>query len=156
MAGRTKAQHHKSTFALRAAAMIQGGGDPGLLDEVEWWRTDDLWVWSLEALAVSVRAAADINGQSAASVGPPSAPARRNTASSPGCSTARHDCTNGSVPSPEQLMICAQLDGATDGGRRVVCVKMDCRILGRRSAQGSRRRDLGPATSPFCAHTFLG
>ena len=59
----TKAQHHKSTFALHAAAMLHGGVDPGLLDEVQWWRTDDLWYWSLEALAAYVRAAADRSGQ---------------------------------------------------------------------------------------------
>ena len=29
----TKAQHHKAEYALRAAAMIRGGVDPGLLDE---------------------------------------------------------------------------------------------------------------------------
>jgi hypothetical protein len=55
----TKAQHHKSKFALRAAAMLHGGVDPGLLDEVQWWHSDDLWYWSLEALAVYIRAAAD-------------------------------------------------------------------------------------------------
>ena len=22
-----------------------GGVDPGLLDDVSWWRTDDLWFW---------------------------------------------------------------------------------------------------------------
>src|SRR6478735_11198272 len=69
MAAHTKAQHHKSTFALRAAAMIHGGVDSGLLDEVQWWRTDGLWIWSLEALAVYMRAAADVTGQSVASVG---------------------------------------------------------------------------------------
>jgi hypothetical protein len=66
--GHTKAQHHKSKFALRAEAMIHGGVDPGLLDEVQWWRTDDLWSWSLDALAVYVRAAADRSGQPMASV----------------------------------------------------------------------------------------
>jgi hypothetical protein len=55
----TKEQHHKSKYALRAAAMLHGGVDPGLLDEVQWWPNDDLWYWSLEALAVYVRAAAD-------------------------------------------------------------------------------------------------
>jgi hypothetical protein len=55
----TTAGHHKSKYALRAAAMLRGGVDPGLLDEVQWWRSDDLWYWSLEALAVYVRAAAD-------------------------------------------------------------------------------------------------
>ena len=59
----TKAQHHKSKFALRAAAMLHGGVDPGLLDEVQWWRTDDVWYWSLEALAVYVRAAAERTNQ---------------------------------------------------------------------------------------------
>lgn len=39
----TKAQHHKSKFALSAVAMIRAGVDPGLLDEVAWWRSDDLW-----------------------------------------------------------------------------------------------------------------
>jgi hypothetical protein len=55
----TKAQHHKSKYARRAAAMLHGGVDPGLLDEVQWWRSDDLWYWSLEALAAYIRAAAD-------------------------------------------------------------------------------------------------
>jgi hypothetical protein len=26
-----------------------------LLDEVIWWRTDDLWFWALEALVIYVR-----------------------------------------------------------------------------------------------------
>jgi hypothetical protein len=33
---RTRAQHHKSKFALRAAAMVRAGLDPALLDEVQW------------------------------------------------------------------------------------------------------------------------
>jgi hypothetical protein len=64
----TKAQHDKSKLALRAAAMLRGGVDPGLLDEVQWWRSDDFWYWSLEALAVYVRAAADRTGESVESV----------------------------------------------------------------------------------------
>jgi hypothetical protein len=60
----TKAQHDKSKYALRAAAMLHGGVDPGLLDEVQWWQSDDLWYWSLEALVAYVRAAADRTGQS--------------------------------------------------------------------------------------------
>jgi hypothetical protein len=67
-AAHSRAQHHKGKFALRAAAMIRGGVDPGLLDEVQWWRTDDLWVWSLETLAVYVRAAAELTGHSVSSV----------------------------------------------------------------------------------------
>jgi hypothetical protein len=64
----TKAQHDKSKFALRAAAMLRGGVDPRLLDEVQWWQSDDLWYWSLEALAAYVRAAADRTGQSVQAV----------------------------------------------------------------------------------------
>jgi hypothetical protein len=64
----TKAQHDKSKFALRAAAMLHGGVDPGLLDEVQWWQSDDLWYWSLEALVAYVRAAAERTGQSMESV----------------------------------------------------------------------------------------
>jgi hypothetical protein len=55
----TKAQHHKSRYALRAAAMRHGGVDLGRFDDVQWWRDDDLWYWSLEALAAYIRAAAD-------------------------------------------------------------------------------------------------
>jgi hypothetical protein len=61
-------QHHTSKYALRAAAMLNGGVDPGLLDEVRWWRTDVLGYWSLEALAAHVRAAADRTVQPVASV----------------------------------------------------------------------------------------
>jgi hypothetical protein len=59
----TRAQHHKSKYALGAAAMVAGGVDPGLLEEVSWWRTDDFWLWAFEALAIYVRAAADRRGQ---------------------------------------------------------------------------------------------
>jgi hypothetical protein len=39
---RSRAQHENSTNALRAAAMLRAGVDPGLVDEVSWWRSDDL------------------------------------------------------------------------------------------------------------------
>jgi hypothetical protein len=55
----TKEQHYKSEYAIRVAAMIRAGVDPGLLDEVVWWRGDDLWMWALDALVVYVRVAAD-------------------------------------------------------------------------------------------------
>ena len=58
----TKVQHQHSKYALRAAAMLRGGVDPGLLDEVIWWQSDDLWVWALDALAVYVRLAAERTG----------------------------------------------------------------------------------------------
>ena len=64
----SNADHHKSKFALRAAAMLHGGVDPGLLDEILWWQTDDVWYWSLEALVAYVRAAADRTGHSAESI----------------------------------------------------------------------------------------
>lgn len=43
--------------------MLRAGVDPGLLDEVTWWRTDDLWFWALEALVAYVRAAAELNAK---------------------------------------------------------------------------------------------
>jgi hypothetical protein len=43
--------------------MIRGGVDPGLLDEVVWWNTDDLWFWSLEALVTYICAATDRIGE---------------------------------------------------------------------------------------------
>ena len=59
----TRAQHHKAEYALRAAAMVRAGVDPGLLEEVIWWRTDDLWFRALEALVTYVRAAAERAGE---------------------------------------------------------------------------------------------
>jgi hypothetical protein len=59
----TRAQHHKAEYALRAAAMVRAGVDPGLLDGVSWWRTDDLWFWALEALVTYLRAAAEHGGE---------------------------------------------------------------------------------------------
>ena len=67
-AAHTKAEHHKSTYALRAAAMIHGAVDPALLDEVQWWQTDDVWYWSLEAFVVYARVAADRTDQSVGAI----------------------------------------------------------------------------------------
>lgn len=36
--------------AHTAGDVIMQVPDPGLLDEVIWWHTDDLWFWTLEAL----------------------------------------------------------------------------------------------------------
>jgi hypothetical protein len=44
--------------------MVRAGVDPGLLDEVIWWRTDDLWFWALQALVTYVRAAAERRAES--------------------------------------------------------------------------------------------
>jgi hypothetical protein len=64
----TKEQHYKSEFAIRAAAMIRAGVDPGLLDEIVWWRIDDLWMWAVDALVVYVRVAADRTGVDVAEI----------------------------------------------------------------------------------------
>jgi hypothetical protein len=64
----TKEQHYKSEYAIRVAAMIRAGVDPGLLDEAVRWQNDDLWVWPLDALAVYVRVAADRTGVQVAEV----------------------------------------------------------------------------------------
>ena len=39
------------------------GSIPGLLDEVSWWRTDDLWFWALQALVTHMRAPAEHRGE---------------------------------------------------------------------------------------------
>jgi hypothetical protein len=59
----TKEQHYKSEFAIRAAVMIRAGVDPGILDEVSWWRIDDLWIWAADALVVYIRAATECRQQ---------------------------------------------------------------------------------------------
>jgi hypothetical protein len=60
---RGRTQHHKSHYALQAAAMIHGGVEPDLLGEVTWWSNDDLWVWSFYALVIYLRAAAERTGE---------------------------------------------------------------------------------------------
>jgi hypothetical protein len=36
-------------YAVLAAAALQGGTDPDLLEEVAWWQTDDFWQYALFA-----------------------------------------------------------------------------------------------------------
>jgi hypothetical protein len=48
--------------------MIRAGVDPGLLNEVAWWRVDDFWMWAMDALVVYVRVAADRTGVEVAEV----------------------------------------------------------------------------------------
>jgi hypothetical protein len=48
--------------------MVRGGVDPGLLDEVDWWRTDDLWFWALQALVTYVQAAAEHSAEPVAAI----------------------------------------------------------------------------------------
>jgi hypothetical protein len=61
---RGRVEHHKSHYALQAAAMIHGGVEPDLLGEVTWWHRDDLWLWSLYALVIYLRVAAERTGRS--------------------------------------------------------------------------------------------
>ena len=64
----TRASRYKVEFAIRAAAMIRAGVDPALLDHTGGWSGDDLWFWSLEALIVYVRAAAEHTGTTPAEI----------------------------------------------------------------------------------------
>jgi hypothetical protein len=59
-----KNHHYKSKYAISAAAMIHCGVYPDLLEDAAWWHTDDLWVYSLFALLIFVRAAAERTGRS--------------------------------------------------------------------------------------------
>ncbi len=56
---RGKVEHHRSHYALRAAAMIRGGVYPDLLDEVGSWHNDDLWFYAFFALVIYMRIAAE-------------------------------------------------------------------------------------------------
>jgi hypothetical protein len=63
-----KVQHHKSHYALSAAAMIRAAVQPDLSGEVEWWRNNDLWSYSLYALVIYLRIAAERTGRSSGDV----------------------------------------------------------------------------------------
>jgi len=51
-------QNKKFQYAMLAAAALQGGTEPDLLDEVAWWQTDDFWQYALFAAVAYIRAAA--------------------------------------------------------------------------------------------------
>jgi hypothetical protein len=51
-------QNKKFQYAVLAAAAIQGGTEPDLLDEVAWWQSDDFWQYALYAAIAYIRAAA--------------------------------------------------------------------------------------------------
>ncbi len=61
---RGKVEHHRSHYALSAAAMIRAGVYPDLLGEVGWWHDDDLWVYAFYALVVYLRIAAERTSRS--------------------------------------------------------------------------------------------
>jgi hypothetical protein len=65
---RGRNEHHKSHYALQAAAMIRAGVQPDLLGEIYWWNTDDLWEYALYALVIYIRVAAGRSGRSVAEV----------------------------------------------------------------------------------------
>jgi hypothetical protein len=65
---RGRTEHHRSHYALRAVTMIRAGVTPDLLDEVSWWDTNDLWIWSLYALVIYLRVAAERTGEAVAAV----------------------------------------------------------------------------------------
>jgi hypothetical protein len=50
-------QNKKFQYAMLAAAALQGGTEPDLLDEVAWWQTDDFWQYALFAAVAYIRAA---------------------------------------------------------------------------------------------------
>ena len=52
----------KLQYAVLAAAALQGGTEPDLLDEVGWWQTDDFWEYALFAAIAYIRAAASRAG----------------------------------------------------------------------------------------------
>jgi len=55
-------QNKKLQFAILAAAVLRGGTEPDLLDEVAWWQTDDFWQYALYAAVAYIRAAAGRTG----------------------------------------------------------------------------------------------
>jgi hypothetical protein len=55
-------QNSKFQYAVLAAAAVQGGTQPDLLEEVGWWQADDFWQYALFAAVAYVRAAASRTG----------------------------------------------------------------------------------------------
>ena len=55
-------QNSKFQCAVLAAAAIQGGAEPDLLEEVGWWQADDFWQYALFAAVAYIRAAASRAG----------------------------------------------------------------------------------------------
>jgi hypothetical protein len=55
-------QNKKLQYAVLAAAALHGGTEPGLLDEIAWWQTDDFWQYALFATVAYIRAAANRAG----------------------------------------------------------------------------------------------
>ena len=52
----------KLQYAVLAAAALDGGTEPDLLDEVAWWQAGDFWQYALFAVVAYIRAAASRAG----------------------------------------------------------------------------------------------
>jgi hypothetical protein len=52
-------QNAKLQYAVLAAAAVNGGTEPDLLDEVASWQADDFWQYALYAAVARIRAAAE-------------------------------------------------------------------------------------------------
>ena len=50
-------QNTKLQYLVLAAAALQGGTEPDLLDEVTWWQADHFWQYALYAAVACTRAA---------------------------------------------------------------------------------------------------
>jgi hypothetical protein len=55
-------QNSKFQYAVLAAAALQGGTEPDLLEEAGWWQADDFWQYALFAAVAYIRAAASRAG----------------------------------------------------------------------------------------------
>jgi hypothetical protein len=55
-------QNSKFQYVVLAAAAVQGGTEPDLLEEVAWWQADDFWQYALFAAVAYIRAAASRAG----------------------------------------------------------------------------------------------
>jgi hypothetical protein len=65
---RGKSQHHKSHFALTAAATIRAGVYPDLDGEADYWGMEGFWLYAFYALVIYVRAAAERTDRSVEAV----------------------------------------------------------------------------------------
>ncbi len=60
---RGKLAHHRSHYVLRAVPMIAAGVAPDLMEEMGWQQVPGWWIWSVYAVVVYARAAADHSDQ---------------------------------------------------------------------------------------------
>ncbi len=57
-------EHQKFRYVLHLPAVLHGGDEPDLLDEVAWWNTDDFWSYAVYVLAIHAHLAAKRLGDS--------------------------------------------------------------------------------------------